>query len=167
LRYQTIILSSRLIEFEQLRSILESEHFNRLNSLKIKGQIFELEEVFSRFDTVLLAKILNNKNVLKTFECSLILSLYDFNRNIHESTINMNIHSLSMESKHLGDALPILKYTPNLKTYKLTTHSLLERLDTELLTDLSTTKLGKFYYTYGENGSLSGLSVQSRDAGWV
>jgi hypothetical protein len=99
--------------------ILENGQFNKLNSFKIRGQIFEQENYSDQgqLQRTLLEKILNNENALETFECSPIFSSFNFNKKIEKSTINMNIHSLSMISIMLIDALPILKYTPDLKSY--------------------------------------------------
>jgi hypothetical protein len=137
-----IIDSPFLINYNQLNSILESEQFNKLNSFKIKSQIY-----CEKFQDTLLKNIFHSKNSLETFECLPTLYLSYFG-DINNLTINNNIHSLSLKLYDLDKFGSLLEYTPNLKYLNLIVIASVfyENRLTKIL-QLSKIKLEKFNFT--------------------
>ncbi|CAF3317800.1 unnamed protein product [Rotaria sp. Silwood2] len=114
---KSLILSSPIdVLDEQLKSILESEQFQKIHSFKIKENRLYFDRLYDNYlnnQDYLIKKILNDQNSLKIFQYSLItlpLSLIG----ISNLKINFNLYSLTLILTDFRDIFTLISYTPNL-----------------------------------------------------
>jgi len=145
-----IITSPHRFPDEELSLIVESEQFTNLHTLKIKQNKFSYIQLYdydSTNESDLLKKVFTNKNSLKTFQYSFLISSI---RHICESIIekNSNLHSLTLRLIDFADIFILISYTPNLKYLNLQSPSPCTRryVDNKSIKKMNI-KLEKLYLT--------------------
>jgi hypothetical protein len=105
-----IISSSLPISSDQLILILESKQFQKLNSLKIKGEIINESDAHI---PLLEEKIFSNENCLHTYEY--LPKLCQNSTDVNNLKVSVNLRSLSLKVADCKFLFELLKSTPNLK----------------------------------------------------
>ena len=119
---KSIILSSSYgYPDEQLRSIFESHYFRNLNLFKLKENSCTFNPFYTNYFSsqyCVFNNVFNQKNSLKTFEYSLIISSFSkIDMNICKT--NFNINSLTLVLTDFQDIFTLISYTPNLEYLKV------------------------------------------------
>jgi hypothetical protein len=109
-----IISSSLPIYYDQLTSILESKQFQKLTSMKIKGEIINKNDARV---PLLSEKIFSNKNSLHTYEY--LPKCYPNSTDVNNLKVSVNLRSLSLKVADCKFFFQLLNYTPNLKYLNL------------------------------------------------
>ncbi|CAF1094603.1 unnamed protein product [Adineta steineri] len=97
----------------QLKLILEHKQFQKLNILKIKDGIVSKwpnNQTESDDEKILFKKVFSEENNLQIFE---YLPLFT-KSNCNDWTVNIYIHSLTLNLLHFKDIFNFIKYVPNL-----------------------------------------------------
>jgi hypothetical protein len=112
---KSIIISSPYgLADEELKSIIESEQFQRLESFKIKENQRSWIDDDSYYHNNVLKKVFTNKTSLKIFQYSLLISQL-MKIDFHCLKNNDKLNSLTLILSHYKDLDLFLQYTPNLK----------------------------------------------------
>jgi hypothetical protein len=140
-----IIHSPFEIDPDQLNSIFQSKQFEKLNSLKIKSEIY-----YKNYNLNSTKKIFQYKyysaDSLETPECWSTLLTSDI-QVIKYLTINKNIHSLSLNLFDFDNLISLLRHTPNLKDLNVIGNSFCRRRTLTTTRNWPEIKLKKFYFT--------------------
>jgi hypothetical protein len=108
---KSLIISSSLpISSVQLILILESKQFQKLNSLKIKGEIINESDAHV---LLLEEKIFSNENFLHTYEY--LPKLYQNSTNVNNLKVSVNLRSVSLKVADCKFLFELLNSIPNLK----------------------------------------------------
>jgi hypothetical protein len=151
---KSVIICSRFeIDPDQLNSILQSKQLEKLNSLKIKSEIY-----YKNLNLNSTKKNFQNRyysgNSLETSECWSTLSTSDIEV-IKYLTINKNIHSLSLNIFYFDNLISLLRHTPNLKDLNIIGNSFCRRHTLTTNRNWPKIKLEKFYFTVPIDGHLT------------
>ncbi|CAF1092654.1 unnamed protein product [Rotaria sordida] len=112
-----IISSSYNLAEEQLESILKSDQFKKLHSLKIKSNELFFTPSFYNYSInqdLLLQKVFNNENSMNIFQYSSCIQSLSL-KPINNLKLNLNLHSLILNLTQFMDLFSLIEYTPNLK----------------------------------------------------
>lgn len=143
---KSVIICSRFeIDPDQLNSILQNKQLDKLNSLKIKSEIY-----YKNYNLNSTKKIFQNRcysgNSLETPQCWSTLLTSDIEV-LKYLTINKNIHSLSLNLFDFDNLISLLRHTPNLRDLNIIGTTFSPRHTLTNNRNWSTIKLEKFYFT--------------------
>ncbi|CAF1409656.1 unnamed protein product [Rotaria sp. Silwood1] len=150
---KSIIMSSpyNLVE-QQLESILKSDQFKKLHSLKIKcNELFFTPSFYdySLNQVLLLQKVFNNKNSLNIFEYSSCIQSFSL-KPINHLKLNLNLHSLILNLTQFMDLFFLIEYTPNLKYLNIKSNPPYEYHEQNQWLNNNKIKLKQFYLTFND-----------------
>ncbi|CAF4902382.1 unnamed protein product [Rotaria sp. Silwood1] len=149
-----IIISSphNLAKQEQFESILQSDQFKKLHSLKIKfNELFLTPALYGYLfnEILLLQYVFNNENSLHTLEYSYYIHS-SFHSPINNLKINLNLHSLTLKFNKFQDLFSIIKYTPNLKYLNIKSNPPYEFQGQNQWSNINKIQLKQFYLTFND-----------------
>ena len=148
-----IISSPYFIDFDLLMSILNSDQFKRLISLKIKQKILSEGEYcsYNNNEEYLLQNVFTRESKLEIFQYLPRSSCdrpYFFSKPNHIS----NLHSLILNLLYFTDIFPAPQYTPNVKYLNLSVKSSLVNDRMQAWSKMYEIQLEKLYLTFDIGG---------------